>query len=524
MRRTLGLVATLALLTACAAAPMDRARPPARAAPSVHPSSPAHRGEPDAATPSAGAPSGTVRVAYPEEPGVWHPALGEEPAAVDLAALWGLPLYRIDGHGQLRPGLVENARVLPGRDGPWEVELELRAGRWSDGAPVVADDVVATLAALRAVRGSELAPLEAVTATERHRVRLTFGRSYGRWPYLLAGGLPVLPAHVLRERGLEAYRSGAPVSGGAFRLASHEPGLRALFVAHRHGPLGPPGVERVEVYFTPSYETALGLLQQRRIDVALGYLALNPVERAQRLETLRAAAPLGGTWTLLRWRDGGTVGSSATRRHSARDAVDVAELVEGLLGGTGAPQTSTVPGVAGPWQPVDAPVAALGDVAVDVLLPDTEEAIGFTVRVLQRDLRGAGAEVELVRLDPQDLARRARVEGDGALVVRRDGPRPSLLARAPPRASPEVLAALQAAEAAGTVTSDAMMRAQQLLHDAAWERPLYRIAVAHAWHERLMGVAPSAWPGLALWDVGEWRWSRGGAPPQEPTLQDGDAG
>ncbi|HEX2029552.1 MAG TPA: ABC transporter substrate-binding protein [Nitriliruptorales bacterium] len=478
--------------------------------------------EADTATPAEGAPSGTVRGAYPEEPGVWHPALGEQPAAIDLAALWGLPLYRVDGDGQLRPGLVDSARVLPGRQGPWEVELELRAGRWTDGAPVVADDLVATFAALRAVGGRHLGTLRAVTATGRHRVVLAFERPDGRWPHLLAEELAVLPAHVLQERGLEAYRSGAPVSGGPFRLASYEPGLRAVFVAHRQGPLGPPGVERVEVYFTPSYETALGLLQERRVEVALGYLALNPIERAERLDDVRAAAPLGGTWTLLRWRDGGTVGADAPRRHSARDVIDVGELVEGLLGGAGAPQTSTVPGVAGPWQPVDAPAAALDGVAVDLLLPAVEEALGATARVLQRHLRGAGAEVALVRLDADDVARRAPTEGDGALVVRRDGPRPSLLARAPPGATPETLAVLEAADAAGTATSDAMARAQQQLHDAAWERPLYRIAVAHAWHERLLGVAPSAWPGLALWDVGRWRWGPGGAPPQQPTVQDGD--
>lgn len=74
-------------------------------------------------------PTGVVRVAYPEEPSYWYPAVGEEPSSIDLAALWGLPLYRIDPHGQLRPALAESSEVRPGSEGmPWEVDVRLRSG------------------------------------------------------------------------------------------------------------------------------------------------------------------------------------------------------------------------------------------------------------------------------------------------------------------------------------------------------------------------------------------------------------
>ncbi len=467
-------------------------------------------------------PSGVVRVGYPEEPGFWYPVGREEPSSVDLAVLWGLPLYRIDSHGQLRPALAESSEIRPGREGtPWEVDVRLRKGAWSDGQPIVAADVVATLEAIRSARPSQLEALDKAGEVDAHTVRLSFSRPYGRWPYLLAGGISVLPAHVLARSGLEAYGKGVPVSGGPFRLETHDPGLRATFVAHPDGPLGAPALHRIEVYFTPSYETALGLLRDHKLDVALGYLALNPLERARRVNEVDSSAPLGGTWTVLHWRPDGRIGSSPQRRTVASSAVSVAELVEGLLGGTGEAMTSTIPGIEGPWHRVDAPPARLPNVAVELLVPAHQEALNFAARALLLDLGDAGVEVQLVRIEPDELADRAAREADGSLLVRRDLPRPSLLARAPTGAPAELRAVLAAADAAGSADVSSLGLAAERLHRYAGELPLYRMGVAHVWRRPLEGLRASAWPGLAFWDVAAWRWPEDERPPQVPTLAAG---
>lgn len=448
-----------------------------------------------------------VRVAYPEEPSVWFAGVAGEgtdgdaaelPATIDLAALWGLPLFRIDPWGQLRPGLAESATVVPGD--PWTVDVQLRTGSWSDGRPVVPQDVVATIAVLRGVGGHGLEAVAGAEVLDERTVRIRFGRPYGRWPYLLAGGWSVLPAHVLAETGLDAWRAEVPVSGGPFTLEEHEPGLRAVFVAHRGSPLGAPNLDRVEVYFTPAYETALGLLAEARVDVALGYLGLNVIARAQELDGVLADAPLGGTWVGLRWRDGDT-----SDRRAIREAIDVGQLIEGLLGDSGEPMTSLWPGTAGPWSPTAGAghVAALDGESFTFLVPGLQEALGFTARVVQRELGTVGASVELARIDIDDLGRGA----EAALLVRRDSPRPSLLARYGDDGSADLRESLLRADSVGSTSAGAVSEAMRMLHQEAVELPLYRIGVAHAWHGALSGVRPSSWQGLALWSVGEWQWS-----------------
>lgn len=466
--------------------------------------------------------SGSVRIAYPNEPVTWHPATVGSIGAVDLAALWGLPLYRVDDHGQLRAGLADAARIEPGAEGdPWVVEVDLRQGTWSDGRPVVAQDVVATLEAMRGTRyGPTLEPLSSAVAVDDDTVRLGFDRPYGRWPYLLAGGLSVLPAHVLATGGLQAYADGVPVSGGPFRLESYDRALRASFVANEGSPLGTPGLERVEVYFTPSYETSLGLLRDHRVDAVMGHLALNPIDRAHRVEGIRAAAPLGGTTASVRWHP--SAGDTGVRA-AVRAAVDVTQLIEGLLGSAGEALTSTIPGHDGPWSPPGAgAVDALDGLSLDMLVPDHQEVPAFTARVLQRDLRGAGAELALVRVPPEDLVGPDARNADGALLMHRDLPRPSQLARVPVGSSDDTTSSLSAADAAASNLSPELTAATDALHAQAFDLPLYRVGVAHAWRAELGGVHPSAWPGLALWDAVSWRWVDG-TPPQEPTLGSTDA-
>lgn len=461
-------------------------------------------------------PGRALRVAYAEEPVAWHPALSELPATADLAALWGLPLFRYDHAGQVRPALATGTRVEPGAEGDaWVVEVDLRGGRWSDGEPVVAADVVATVEALLDEPGGQrlLGPLNGVEAVGDATVRFTFDGPYGRWTDVLAGGWSVLPAHVLDDGGLEAYAGGVPVSGGPFALDSHDPGLRAVFTRHADGPLGDPALDRIEVYFTPSYETALGLIDDRRVDAAFGYLTPNPEARAGRVPEVTAAAPLGGTWTRLRLEPDGRL--DGDQRRAVRDAIGVEAFVDGLLGGHGEAMTGAAPGVSGPWSTERGSGAELGGVTVEVLMRGRQAVTGVSGRLLRRDIGLAGADVELLRLDlDEDIDR----QPDIAFEVRRDGPRPPLADRVPAEGSGVVRSILEEADASGVVTSREWRDAQLALHEAAWERPLYRVAVAHAWRIELEGVRASSWPGIAFWDVVSWSWGEDGPPEQVPTM------
>ncbi len=487
-----GALVTVGLAAACATPTLELTAAPATA-PSDLAAAPGATEEPT--------PDGTVTLAYPGEPAGFLDLAGDDPAAADLQALWGLPLFRVDPHGQLVPALVERWELVPDAD-PWTVAVTVRPGSWSDGSPVRATDVVATLEALRAgPRAGELAPLVAATAAGDHEVRLSFDRPYARWPFLL-DGVGVLPAATLAEAGLAGYAGALPVTGGRYRLAAYEPGLELRFEADPDGPLGAPGVAVVRVLVVPGFETALGLLDTGEVDGALGYLALNPVERAARVSPALAEAPLGGTWVALTWRPEGRYGGEdrAGDRRAAGAAIDVGMLVDGLLGVFGEVATSPVPGVEGPPPPPSAG-GTVGDVTV--VVPVWPEAIAFTARAVQRDLRVRDGGAELVNEPVPRAVTRARESGDAAIRELRTGPHPSLV----PWVREDATALAADATVPGTPAfSDGL----EAVAADALVRPLYRIGVAHVFSDRVVGVRPSAWPGLAFWDVGSWRRGAGG--------------
>lgn len=469
---------------------------------------------PDAVSPSpaddleprtADDPSGEITVAYPDEPAAWYPAFFGDASAVDLASLWGLPLYRYDGAGQLRPGLAVGAAV--GQDGDsWYVDVDLAAGEWSDGRPVVAADVVATVEAIRPLVNG-LDPLTSVESLDAETVRFRFDRPYGRWAHLLAGGWSVLPSHVLAADGIDAYRGDVPVSGGWFRLADRDPGRSMRFEANARSPLGPPGVAAVEVLIVPRYETALGLVERGEADVTAGHLALNPVGRAGDIDGLEAAAPLGGTLLTLRWRESGQLAGEdrAEDRGRVADALDLSELAEGLLGHAGEPATSFLPGVDGPWVNQGALDANLEDLpTLVVAVPRWHEIPGFAARSMFLRTSVRGADFDLIAVPLDQLASAAHPEAvDAELWLRRTGPRPSLLALTR-ITEPDLREAVADADASARTDTGAIRVASALLADEQREIPLLRLGVAQTWTDDVEGVKPSSWPGLLLWNVGEW--------------------
>lgn len=481
------LVAVSVVILAACAAPRAEVQPVERAAVDLS----------AGVAPSERVPTGVVRVAVPDGPASFLDLRGDDAAAADLTALWGLPLFRYDPAGQLVPALVEDWRIVADATG-WGVELQLRPGRWSDGAAVTAGDVVATLLALRdGPRAAELAPLVEVLPVDERRVRLRFDRPYARW-WAVLDGVGVLPAGVLAGDGLAAFDAGIPVAGGSFVLDEHIPGFRTSFAAHPDGPLGAPGLEGIEVLIVPRYEAALGMLRRGDADVVLGYLALNGVERAGRLEGVEAAAPLGGTTVALSWRPDGGMGGAETldRRRAVAAAIDVGQLVEGLLGPSGELAASVVPGVDGPATRA-APSAEVAPGEPTVILPRWSEAIAFTGRALQRDLRSAGGGMELVAEPAPEFVLAARARGDARLSALRTGPAPSFVGTTTDRG----LALAGDGAGPGSVAfADAVTRGRA----DALVLPLYRIGVVHAWSSEVRGVRPSSWPGLGFWDAAAW--------------------
>jgi hypothetical protein len=179
--------------------------------------------------------------------------------------------------------------------------------------------------------------------------------------------------------------------------------------------------------------------------------------------------------------------------------------------------TGAAPGIDGPWATERETGAGIADGSVAVLIPGRQPVTGVSARLLQRDLSLPGGQVELVRLDLDEEIDR---QLDLAFEVRRDGPRPPLAARVPGDDAELVAPMLVAADASAAPASPAVAEAQDVLHDLSWDRPLYRIAVAHVWRVELEGVRASSWPGIGFWDVAAWRWGEDGPPEQEATIEE----
>lgn len=491
-RRAL-LVVTVLVLAGCVVQP-SAPRPAAVA-----------QGPPDAATtPVAPAPGGAVTVAVPGPPATWWARDDGDVAARDLAALWGLPLLRVDELGRPRAGLARAARVVPGSD-DWAVEVDLAAGEWSDGRPVVAADVVATAAALSAARPASWSAFVGADAVDRDTVRLRFDRPFARWWVLLSEAPGVLPAHVLHDGGLAAWDDDVPVSAGPFVLAQRVPGVSSTWRAHAAGPLGAPRLASLEVLVVPDVDVALGLLADGRTDAVVGHLALDPNGRVAEVPRAVLSLPFGGTTLELAWDPAG--GPARDLRRAAAAASSPGAFVDGVLRDVGRPASGVLPGTL----PAVRPDGALGSADVRVAVTRTVEPLGLLARLVRRDLARAGIDVQLLRLEPPAHLP-AAPESDGALREVRRGPLPSAaaaLAEAGLDPGPGVAAD---ARGRGTSVASGVPRSsgpwhdvEEALADAGARIPLADVAPLHAWApQRVAGLSPSAWPGLAFWDVQAW--------------------
>lgn len=450
-------------------------------------------------------PAGRVIVAQPDPVDTWWQQDPEDVAAGDLAALWSLPLYRTDPLGRTVPALAQGARVVA-VDAGWAVEVDLAAGSWSDGEPVTATDVVVTAEALAAARPDQWAAWIGAEAVDDHTVRMHFDRPYASWSALLSGAPGVLPAHVLAEDGLAAYADELPVTGGWFRLVRREPGRSATFAALPDSALGAPMLDEVEVLVVPSHDTALGLLDDGRIDAALGHAVIDPEARRRDVAGSTGASVFGGTRFELVWSPGSD--ADAAVRAAAAGRLDPRPFIGGLLREVGRLPGGVVPAL----RRMPAPETSSADGAVDVQYVRTVEGLGLLGRRLQADLENAGIDTSLVPLDPpQHLAPPVDADGRLRLVrVRPDRSLGALLAELGLDAETGV-----EADAAGIGAVDPMARgvdptgpvagvAHQLADDPRL-LPIAEVAVAHVWDPgRIAGIEPSGWPGIGFWNAGEW--------------------
>jgi peptide/nickel transport system substrate-binding protein len=293
------------------------------------------------------------------------------------------------------------------------------AVRWHDGLPTTAADVVWTLRAAADPatgypRGSDLAGLDSVIASDDSTVILRFTTSQPRFPDVLTD-LAILPAHLLdtvpHDRLRQAAWNTAPVGNGPFRFVAHEANRRWVFAANPDFPArlgGPPRLRRFILVVVDEPTTKLAALAAGELDFA----GIQPahadfVRRDSALAVL--SYPILMTYGVVLNSRRPPFDAVGLRRRLNR-AIDRREIVDGYLYGFGTPAEGPVPPEVPGYLPIPAAAAAAparsgasigfelltvgsGEAPMEQMIQSRLAAEGFEVTIRQLELTAFLARV-----------------------------------------------------------------------------------------------------------------------------------
>ena len=354
--------------------------------------------------PSDPVPGGTVVFGVFGEPPTLDPYARR---ATDLTFALVRPLYpslfRFDPDGTPVGYLAESIEHTRGG-----VRVRLADFEWSDGSPITARDVVASVRRARLPSG--FARVRRARAADRRTVLLRGG--VDAWEAALATAAFVLP------RG-RAPRPGGRF-GGPFVLAGHRAGLQLVYEPNPRWTGTGPYLERVTVQFVSGLGFLLDLLERGDLDAAAPPSSVNLGDRlaARKIEH---SEELGWESITLHFRSSGL---DAAGRRAFAAAVDRKAMAEGIVRDDGRISDTLHPGP-GPAG-ADGPFPRARGGSVDgrsVLLtgPGGDELLALIQRIIHRHLTDAGGAVELASAEPAAVYGGGRGDPGGIKVLRSAG-------------------------------------------------------------------------------------------------------
>lgn len=392
-------------------------------------------------------PRGDVVVSYPDEPLTLNPYLhsGNTNATRDLLRPVLPTLLAIGPDLKYRPALAK--KVPSGSDvksNPFSVTFDLDPeARWSDGIPITADDVRFTWETIKEPKWpvadrSGYDRLTDVVVVDRNTVRLVFSSPYPAWRELFSAGDFVLPRHALMGKDFAVEMSSSlPFSGGPFQIQSFTPGLEIVYALNPRWWGPSPLAERVKVQFVPDVETALQLLQQRRIDVLVSTSQINLTRRIQ-MKGAEANSRFGSAW----WELAFNHSKQGVRELGWREAVatgfDRAGIVEAIVRREGRALDHLSPGRSLPpafAQAAHDPAASRQRLAtagyiesggtfskrgietIQISSPSESEIATVVERAVQVGLGKTGLQLEIANPRSQMLYGQWRIDGKFDLAV-----------------------------------------------------------------------------------------------------------
>jgi peptide/nickel transport system substrate-binding protein len=233
---------------------------------------------------------GTLNVAITADPSSLNRFLAADPASLRVSAPLFPMLYQANPDMSISPDLAASMPTLSADRKSWTVKLRQNA-RWSDGQPITADDVLATVAiqrnpALVTDVIMDWTRLAKVTKQDTYTVRFDLDAPYA--PFL-ANSLTtfVVPAHIYAA--IEVARMGADpisrqpsVTGGPFRFEKRNKDEIDL-VANPDYYAGRPHLDRMVFKILPDATAAANA-------VANGDIGWEPDLSASAMDKLKASS------------------------------------------------------------------------------------------------------------------------------------------------------------------------------------------------------------------------------------------
>jgi peptide/nickel transport system substrate-binding protein len=244
-------------------------------------------GDRKAATPGGGAsepqPGGTVVIGIGSEPDALNSLTRTSAVAGQVLSLMQAGLAEMDEDLQWQPMIAQSWELAPDS---LALTFHLRPWRWSDGAPLTAQDVVGSYQLIidprvGCPRAGQVDGVLSVEALDSATVRYMFARRLAR--PLDSTVHSLLPWHVVKNLDPGEVNTWAlnrsPLASGPFQLQSWEHNRQLVLVPNPQYPLQAPWLERVVLRVIPDETARMLALEMGDVDVVTG---LNP-DAAKRL-------------------------------------------------------------------------------------------------------------------------------------------------------------------------------------------------------------------------------------------------
>lgn len=484
-------------------------------------------GDETRSSPERSAPAGTLRLAYPEEPGSLNPILARSPAARDILRAVLPSFHLVTPDLRYRPYLLESEPMVKTMKDRMEVRFRLRkTAQWSDGRRVTVDDVVFTWRVMTdpelpvAVRDG----FEYVVDVVRQSASvgtLVLSPPYAAWRDLFSAGRFVLPKPAAGgPSSVAKWDEGPPVAGGPFRVEEWTRG-KAILLQRNARFFGPrPLLEALQVEFVPDATTALQLLRAGEVDAVAPALGISWGRRLEAIPGVTTSRKFGPD--LVHLVVNTPASADAEKRRRIAEAIDRDRFADAIIRDEGrkadgvlAPeQDGAVPAWDEYGTSADSPEELGTDEELTLAFPKGE-LFDLAARFVQAELKRAGGDVELVPLDADAFQDEWLPERrfDLALWEGRSGPGAWLsrwfAATGDERLSQlidgELNEVLAEAEQVGAEGRSALLLAQERLATLVPVLPLFQPKVTMGWREGVLGIAANPTVDGPLWNA--WNWS-----------------